>query len=173
MSLEFTFIDNSDAVIAELQRKRPIALEAVGSMAESYTKGNITAAGRVSPGGGSYRQSITHTVKDDEVYIGSNLNYALYNELGTGSYASNEKGRKGWWVYVAGQDAETAAAHRNPESASKVYTKAQAYAIMMSLRAKGLDARMTNGIKPIHALQKAVSDHQSNYAAQIEDILKI
>lgn len=169
MSLEFTFIDNIDAVIAELQRKRLIALEAVGMMGESYTKANITAAGRVDTG--QYRNSITHTVKDNEVYVGSNLNHALFNEIGTGTY--NENGRKGWWVYVAGQDTETATAHRNPQSAVKVYTKAQAYAIMMSLRAKGLDARMTNGIKPIHALQKAVSEHQSNYAAQIEDILKI
>ena len=76
------------------------ALEAVGLQAEGYAKVNITAAGRVDTG--ELRNSVTHQVEESEqaVYIGSNLEYAIYNEVGTGIYAEGGGGRKDPWVYV-------------------------------------------------------------------------
>lgn len=76
------------------------ALEAVGLQAEGYAKANITAAGRVDTG--ELRNSVTHQVEESEqaVYIGSNLEYAIYNEVGTGIYAEGGGGRKDPWVYV-------------------------------------------------------------------------
>lgn len=76
------------------------ALEAVGLQAEGYAKANITAAGRVDTG--ELRNSVTHQVEESEqaVYIGSNLEHAIYNEVGTGIYAEGGGGRKDPWVYV-------------------------------------------------------------------------
>lgn len=76
------------------------ALEAIGLQAEGYAKANITAAGRVDTG--ELRNSVTHQVEESEqaVYIGSNLEYAIYNEVGTGIYAEGGGGRKDPWVYV-------------------------------------------------------------------------
>lgn len=170
MSLEFEIIDNSGEFFAELKAKVPVALEMVGLQAENYAKDNIKAAGRKNTG--AMINMTTHTVKDNEVYVGNNLMYAVYNELGTGTYATNGNGRKGWWVYVAGQDEKTAAAHRNTASTSRIYSKSEAYVIMMSLRKKGLNAYMTQGIKPIHFLQKAVEEHQSEYWRMIETVMK-
>ena len=76
------------------------ALEAVGLQAEGYAKANITAAGRVDTG--ELRNSVTHQVEGSEqaVYIGSDLEYAIYNEVGTGIYAEGGGGRTDPWVYV-------------------------------------------------------------------------
>ena len=75
--LEFDFTDNSAAVITELDSKMNTILNEIGIQAVSYTKANITAAGRVDTG--QYRNSITYRVKSDEkaVYIGSNLEHAV------------------------------------------------------------------------------------------------
>lgn len=40
------------------------------------------------------------------------------------------------------------------------------------LQAKGLDAHMTQGMKPIHALQKAASEHKPQYKKIIKKWLK-
>ena len=55
-----------------------------------------------------------HNVKDSWRYnvdeqaksatIGSPLEASYWEELGTGSHALNKDGRKGWWVYVEGND---------------------------------------------------------------------
>ena len=76
------------------------ALEAIGLQAEGYAKANITAAGRVDTG--ELRNSVTHQVEESEqaVYIGSDLEYAIYNEVGTGIYAEGGGGRKDPWMYV-------------------------------------------------------------------------
>lgn len=50
---------------------------------------------------GQLRQSITHEIdmKENAGYVGSNVEYAPYVELGTGIYAKNGDGRKTPWVY--------------------------------------------------------------------------
>lgn len=75
------------------------ALEAIGIQCEGYAKDNITAAGRVDTG--ALRNSVTHQVMPGEgaVYIGSNLEYAIYHEVGTGIYAEGGGGRKDPWMY--------------------------------------------------------------------------
>ena len=42
---------------------------------------------------------MTHSVKGDDVYIGTNVEYAMWLELGTGIYASDGKGRQSPWGY--------------------------------------------------------------------------
>ncbi len=47
------------------------------------------------------KQSIDYIVDDDELvgYVGTNVDYAIYVELGTGEFAENGNGRKGGWMY--------------------------------------------------------------------------
>ena len=91
MNVEFR--DNSKEVLAEFQEAAVRALEKCGLVAEGYAK-------RLCPvDTGNLRNSISHTVDEDEpaVYIGSNTSYAPYVELATGIYA--EGGRPTPWVY--------------------------------------------------------------------------
>lgn len=69
------------------------ALERCGEQAEGYAKDLAP----VDTGRG--RNSISHKVDESEpaAYIGTNLDYMIYQELGTGIYA--EGGRPTPWVY--------------------------------------------------------------------------
>lgn len=98
--VEVEFIDNSDMVLLEMIRKKAKALEMVGLAAEGYAK-RLCAVDT-----GRLRNSITHTTgtgngglpdpparpedsmlkgtpEKDTVYIGTNVEYAPYVELGT------------------------------------------------------------------------------------------
>jgi HK97 gp10 family phage protein len=66
-------------------------LEAIGLTAEGHAKKNTPVdTGRL-------RNSIGHAVEDKAAYIGSNVEYAPYVELGTGKHYSG--GRPDPWVY--------------------------------------------------------------------------
>ena len=106
MALEFEIrADNSAEVLRELDSKIEAALEACGNQAVSHAKQNITQAGRVDTG--AMRNSISHQVDagDKSVYIGTNIEYAIYHELGTGIYLEGGGGRQTPWAY---QDASGA-----------------------------------------------------------------
>lgn len=88
-----TITDNTGLVREALARATENALEAIGFTAEGYAKQETPVdLGRL-------RNSMTHVVQDDSVYIGTNVEYAPYVELGTGIYASDGNGRKDPWVY--------------------------------------------------------------------------
>ena len=71
------FIDNSDEVLSALDHGVHNALEAIGMTAERYTKEKTPVdTGRL-------RNSMAHAVKDDSVYIGTNVEYGPYVEFGT------------------------------------------------------------------------------------------
>ena len=91
MNVQFT--DNSKDVLEAMQQAAVRALEKCGLTAEGYAK-------KLCPvDTGNLRNSITHTVDEEEpaAYIGSNAEYAAYVELGTGKYVSG--GRPTPWVY--------------------------------------------------------------------------
>ena len=48
------------------------------------------------------KTSINHNIQVSklEAYIGTNCDYAIYVEFGTGEFAENGNGRKGGWVYT-------------------------------------------------------------------------
>ena len=125
--------DNSEEFLKELEDKKDLILEALGIQVEAYAK-MLTPVGDT----GRLRNSITHAVKGDEVYIGTNVSYAPYVELGTGIYASDGKGRKSPWAFQ--------------DSKGKWH--------------------WTRGIKPHHMLKRAASEHDKEYKAIIEAILK-
>lgn len=82
--------DNTDEVIREMNKDVHRALEMIGGEAERFAKalspvGTPESTGIPGYMGGTLRNSITHKVVDDEdaVYIGSNVEYAPYVEMGT------------------------------------------------------------------------------------------
>ena len=98
-SIRFDITDNSEAVGAEFELRALRALEECGLVAEGYAKKLV----KVDTG--NLRNTVTHQVAPDEpaVYVGTNSEYAVYQELGTGKYAEGGGGRPTPWVY---QDAK-------------------------------------------------------------------
>ena len=105
--MKVDYKDYSKEVLSALEKGKRNALTAIGATAETHTKKNIKADGLVDTG--RLRNSITYatgdylgigtytdkkkkkytdakarnTPKDDEVAIGTNVEYAAYTELGT------------------------------------------------------------------------------------------
>ena len=80
---DYSVKDNTDEVIAALGKGIKRGLEAVGITAEKYAKKYETAVDT-----GRLRNSISHATDDEAAYIGTNVEYAPYIELGA-------RGRKG------------------------------------------------------------------------------
>ena len=80
--MSYTFRDNTDEVLAALERAKKRGLEAIGLTAEGHAK-NETPVDT-----GRLRNSINHATDDEAAYIGTNVEYAPYGELGA-------RGRKG------------------------------------------------------------------------------
>ena len=82
--------DNTDKILDELNLKKQVVLEMIGLKAEKYAKalcpvGTPESTGKKGYRGGTLRNSITHGIENgDTAYIGSNVEYAPYVELGTG-----------------------------------------------------------------------------------------
>ena len=111
--MKVDYKDNSQRILTALEKGKRNALTAIGSTAETHTKENITADKLVDTG--RLRNSITYatgdysgigtytdsnkkiysdatarnTPKDDEVGIGTNVEYAAYTELGTQHIAAH------------------------------------------------------------------------------------
>ena len=74
--MSYTYTDNTDEVLAALERAKRRGLEAIGLTAEGYAK-------RETPvDTGRLRNSISHATDDEAAYIGTNVEYAPYVELG-------------------------------------------------------------------------------------------
>ena len=111
--MKVDYKDNSKQILSALEKGKRNALTAIGATAETHTKENITADKLVDTG--RLRNSITYaagdysgigtytdnnkksysdatarnTPKDDEVGIGTNVEYAAYTELGTQHIAAH------------------------------------------------------------------------------------
>lgn len=72
-----TYKDNTDEVLSALKRAKKRGLEAIGLTAEGYTKKDTPVdTGRL-------RNSISHATDGEAAYIGTNVEYAPYVELGS------------------------------------------------------------------------------------------
>lgn len=77
---------NVDEVLSELNDRVPAILEALGIEAEGNAVSEITSLGAVDTG--RLRGSISHATDDTSAYIGTNVEYAPYVELGTRKMAA-------------------------------------------------------------------------------------
>lgn len=89
------FVDNSAAVKRELERAAIRGLIKAAMLVESQ------AVLLVPVNTGGLRGSIGYQVNESELvaYIGTNCEYAIYVEYGTGEFAEAGNGRKGGWLY--------------------------------------------------------------------------
>lgn len=146
----------NDAVLAFLH-------EAAGEV-EAQTKRNSTPGEKYR---GRDAQALwSHNVdeRNQEATVGSPYEAAYWEELGTGEHALNKDGRKGWWVYVEGND--------TPRANQKKYTREEAEGIAASMRADGLDAHATNGRKPNRPLFRAFNAKKGALERRAAEILK-
>ena len=127
------FNDYSADVLNEFRDAVLRALERCGEQAEGYAK-DLAPVDT-----GNLRNSISHTVDEDEpaVYIGSNTSYAPYVELGTGKYTDG--GRPTPWVYQGdnGNWHWTAGNPAQPFLAPAVKGHAQTYRNIIESELKG------------------------------------
>ena len=80
--MSYTYKDNTDEVLAALEKAKNRGLEAIGLAAEGHAKKETPVdTGRL-------RNSIAHAVESDAAYIGTSTSYAPFVELGA-------RGRKG------------------------------------------------------------------------------
>ena len=97
--------------------------------------------------------------------VGSPHEAGYWEEFGTGSHALNGDGRKGWWVYVEGQE--------SGKGGKSYSSKAEAEEAAEFLRkVKGLDAYATNGIDPNRPLHRAFQAGEPIVQAILGDKLK-
>ena len=109
-----------------------------------------------------------HVVNESkkEATIGNSLELAIWTEFGTGEYALEGKGRKGYWVYVKGN---TSVKESNPGKARTLEEAKQAVAI---LREQGLEAYYTKGQKPRRMLHNAFETKKAAIIRRAEQVLK-
>ena len=84
--MSYTYKDNTDEVLAAMERAKQRGLEAIGLTAEGYAKKNLYPGHGFDTG--NLRNRTSHAVEGDAAYIGTNVEYAPYVELGA-------RGRKG------------------------------------------------------------------------------
>lgn len=160
--------DHSAETLKDLEAAKERILESWGQLGVTNAVDIITDASRIDTD--AMRGSFSHQVQksEDAVYVGSPISYAKFHEWGTGTYhdsSDGKQGRKGWWVYVPGDT-------DHQVGNGKVYSKQEALKIMFALRAKGLDSRITQGVKPLHMLKNGIGDHISDFKKIAEDELK-
>ena len=75
--MKVDYKDNSQQILSAMEKGKRNALTAIGATAETYAKQETPVdTGRL-------RNSISHSVDGEAAYIGSNVEYAPYVELGT------------------------------------------------------------------------------------------
>ena len=78
---DIKFTSNVNDILRRMEKGKRNALTAIGSSAETHAKDNITADDLIDTG--RLRNSISYAVDGEAAYIGTNVEYAPYLELGT------------------------------------------------------------------------------------------
>lgn len=159
------FIDFSAEVIEGMESALIAGLEEAAGELEAMTIRNS----RQSHKYGSIRATALweHLVDEGEMKasVGSQHEAAYWEEFGTGSHALNGDGRKGWWVYVEGQDSGSGGkSYASKEEAEE--------AAEFLRRVAKLNAYATNGIEPNEPLRRAFASGKTVVQAIFEDKLK-
>lgn len=146
-----------DALIAGLyEAAGELEARTIRNSRQSHTYGDIRATALWD-----------HEVNEGEMaaQVGSRHEAGYWEEFGTGEHALHGDGRKGWWVYVEGQESG---------SGGKSYsTKEEAEEAAEFLRkVKKLNAYATNGIEPNQPLHRAFKSGEKVVQAIFEEKLK-
>ena len=94
MNIKVEVTSHADEIKQALHTQMEVALEKIGLAGESNAKEEITAAVYDTPEAksgyvrtGRLRNSISHTSDGESAYIGTNVEYAAYVEMGTSRMA--------------------------------------------------------------------------------------
>lgn len=136
--------------------------EAAGEL-EAQTKRNM-------PNGQWYAQQKSkwkYAVDENklEAKVGNPMQQSLWTEFGTGEYALNGDGRKGYWVYVKGNESSV------DSNGGKSYTLSEAKQIVAMMRADGLDAHYTKGQTPKRPFENAFNTLKNALIRRAQSIL--
>lgn len=161
MSVKFT--DNSAAVKSAMSEAVTSYLYEAGGELEAQVKRNSRP---IQYGRHDVKNSWQYKVNESEgeTKVGSALEASYWEELGTGEYALNKDGRKGWWVYVEGND--------TPSTNQKRYTEEEAKQAAAFLRSKGLEAHATKGVKANRPLFRAFTSLKTALIKRAGEVLK-
>lgn len=137
--------DHTPELIKHKDELVQIALEIIGTKCADYAAMNLERNPR-RVDTGRLKNSLTHEVVPDEeaVLVGTNVEYAIYVEYGTGKFAEGGNGRKTPWLVKVPQSA-------GGKWAGKAF--------------------ITSGMKPNHFLRDALQDHKQEYKNIAEDVL--
>ena len=156
--------DNTELVRQATEDAIQRALERIGLFVEGEAKIELAKEPpRIDTG--QLRNSITHTVKEHTVIIGSNLYYAPYVHEGTGKYNSSGSTGDKYWIFVLN-------GNQRGTGSGKRYTYQEARKIVAIMRSNGLDAYMTNGMKPNRFLRNAIMNNLDRIKKDVEKTLR-
>lgn len=152
MSVKFE--DFSMQVIASLDDACIAFLYEASGEIESQTKRNVPPGRTYFP---QQKNAWTHKVDEAKgvATIGNPLESSLWTEFGTGEYALNGDGRKGYWIYVT--DSSSGSSKNYSYKGGKSYSLEEAKHIVAMMRDEGLDAHYTKGQTPKRPLNKAIT----------------
>lgn len=160
MAVEFQ--DFSIQVKEALNEAALIGLELAASEIKTQAARNSRAdTGHLK---GSWEQIV-----DESAYkatIGSPLENAIWEEFGTGEYATEGSHGGGYWVFVKDGDSG------GEKKLGKRYSLEKAKQIVAMMRADGLDAYYTKGKKPNRTLQRAFESKKNTAIRLIKRSIK-
>lgn len=156
------FTDNSVKVITAIEDAVIAWLYEAGGELEAKTKRNTKPP---KFGEHDVKNSWECVVNEaeGEARVGSAMEAACWAEFGTGEHAVNHDGRKGWWVYVEGNN--------NRSENQKYYTEEEAKRTVAAMRANHIPAHATNGTEPIRPLFNAFNSKKNKLIKRFSEIM--
>ena len=140
--MSYTYKDNTDEVLAALERAKKIGLEAIGLTAEGHAKKKITEEKAVDTG--RLRNRITYALAGEETHIKSYKADKGGKDRETYTYDGTADGKKGSGVYI-GTNVEYA---------------------------PGIELGTHRSAGAVHFLQDAATGHADEYKKLMEDSMK-
>ena len=140
--MSYTYKDNTEEVLAALERAKKRWFEAVGLAAERHAKKKITKEKAVDTG--RLRNSITYALAGEEAHIKSYRADKGGKDRETYTYDGTADGKKGSGVYI-GTNVEYA---------------------------PGIELGTHRSAGAVHFLQDAVANHTDEYKKLMEDSMK-
>lgn len=159
---DVVFADNTAQVKKFLEREAVAFLHEAGQELLSQVKRNYSKTADSGETMNSWKVVVDESSMT--ATVGSAYENAIWEEFGTGEYAHNGKGRKGWWVYVKDGNKRS--------NNVKTYTEKEARRVVAIMRSKGLEAYMTKGKRPNYHMTKAFETTKPKIKNRLEQMVK-
>lgn len=145
-------------------------MEEAGDEVVSQTVRNQSKYNETGQTAGSWKKIVNPF--NLSVQMGSNYPNAIWEEFGTGAFAEQGNGRKGWWVYVKGGGlfSRLKSALGGSGGGKSYATEAEAKKACAYLRRKGLNAYYTQGKHARHHFYNAYESSKSKIIKHAEEV---